>query len=934
MNKHISYSYVFNKKIIAILSVLLLLTTSCFKSKTALTREEYVIGFSQCVGSDQWRKTMLVELKRELSFHPGITLLYEDADNDSRKQIKQVKSLLAKKIDLLIISPNEANPLTPVVEDVFKKGIPVVIIDRKTNSNLYTAYVGADNYEIGKMAGEYLANRLNNTGKIWEVMGLPGSSPAIERQRGFNDAINKFPNIKITQQVYGNWLLNKAEKEVLNIKSNSVDAIFAHNDEMGLGAYNALIKNNLEKATKIIGVDALPNGGQKLVANGTLSASMLYPTGGKEAMRIALAILNNERFEKENILKSVVIDSTNVQLMKMQTEKMDNQQEDIERQQKILAEQNNIYKDQQYILNVLVISLVLALIFGGIAFIALFENWKNNKQLEAKNQEITKQQEKLQEMSAEAKVASEAKFNFFTNISHEFRTPLTLIISPLEELIADPSVPQVVNNNLKLINRNVIRLLRLVNQLIEFRKIEYDGMKMKPSKNNITEFCKDIIYAFKDIALKKNIDLKFKSAAKDIEIWFDINMLDKVLFNLLSNAFKFTNNGDKILIDIEIENDDYIKIIVQDTGMGMTEDDSKHSFELFYQGKNHQTKGSGLGLALSKEIVELHKGKIEVNSQLGIGTTFTITLPTGDKHLNTEEKYTNELDRTISYDDIKIYTTDLEHIACSPIKVIEKENNVAPHEFSVLIIEDNDDLRDFLTQKLSQDYDVYSASDGLQGIREAFDQVPDLIISDVVLPNKSGAEIAQILKNDIRTSHIPIILLTAKGSVEQKIEGIESMADAYITKPFNFQYLKASVKNLLFNRNLLKARFTTEVPSDNRHHITNKLDRKFLSEFASIIESNISNEKFNVDDICKGIGISRIQLYRKVKALMDTNITDYILSRRLKKAKYLLLNEDVTIAEITYQVGFASTTYFSTVFKNQNGCTPSEYKKNKGNLLG
>lgn len=931
---NISYLYLFNKKTITLLSFLLLLTTSCFQSKAPEAREEYVIGFSQCVGSDQWRKTMLDEVKRELSFESGITLYYEDADNDSQRQIEQVKSLLAKKIDLLIISPNEANPLTPVVEEVFKKGIPVVVIDRKTNSNLYTAYVGADNYEIGKMAGEYLANRLNRTGKIWEVMGLPGSSPAIERQRGFYDAIKKFPNMKITEQVYGNWLLNKAEKEVLNIKSKDVDAIFAHNDQMALGAYNALKSNRLEKSVKIIGVDALPNGGQKFVGDGILSASMLYPTGGKEAIRTSLAILKKENFEKENILKSVVIDATNVQLMKMQIEKMDNQQEDIERQQKMLSEQNKIYKDQQFILNVLIISLVLALIFGGIAFLALSENWKSNKKLETKNHEIIAQQEELIKMSAQAKVASEAKFNFFTNISHEFRTPLTLIISPLEELIADPSVPPSISNSLKLINRNVVRLLRLVNQLIEFRKIGYDGMKINPSKNNITLFCKDIIYAFKDIALKRNIELKFKSTVNDIEIWFDVNMLDKVLFNLLSNAFKFTNSGDKIRVTIELENDEFIKIIVQDTGLGMTEEDSKHAFELFYQGKTHQTKGSGLGLTLSKEIVELHKGKILVNSQLGLGTTFTVMLPTGDTHFNIDNANSYQADKTTSYDDIKIYTTELENIAISSTETPKKEDNISPYEFSILIIEDNDDLRNFLAQKLSSEYEVHAVSDGLQGIREAFDQVPDLIISDVVLPNKLGTEIVQTLKNDIRTSHIPIVLLTAKGSIEQRIEGIETMADAYITKPFNLQHLKASVKNLLFNRNLLKTRFTTEIATDNRHNVTNKLDKKFLSEFASIIESNISNEKFNVDDICKQIGISRVQLYRKVKALMDTNITDYILNRRLQRAKYLLLNEDLTIAEITYQVGFASPTYFSTVFKNQNGCTPSEYKKNKSDLIG
>ena len=929
LKNHATNFALFVDRIKLLCLALIVLFSSCGKKAATVKKEEYVIGFSQCVGSDQWRKTMLDEMKRELVFHSGVTLLYEDANNSSEVQVEQVKSLLNKKIDLLIISPNEAQPLTPVVEEAFNNGIPVVVIDRKTASKLYTAYVGANNYEIGKRAGEYLASHLKQKGKVIEVMGLPGSSPAIERQRGFYDAIKNSPGIDIVKQIYGNWMLNKAEQEVSTLGNTKIDAVFAHNDQMALGAYKALKKQNLEAGVKIIGVDALPDNGQKLVADNILTASMLYPTGGKEAIRTALAILNKEPFEKENILKTVVIDSSNVQLMKMQSEKIDNQQQDIKRQQDMLDEQNRIYKDQQSVLNILVVSLVLALVFGGVALIALTENWKNNKKLEAKNLEITQHQQQLIEMSAKAKVASEAKFNFFTNISHEFRTPLTLILSPLEDLIADQKLPLQVKDNLQLINRNVLRLLRMVNQLIDFRKIEYDGMKIKASENNVISFTKDILSSFKDIASKRRIDLKLVSPAKDIKLWYDVNMLDKVLFNLLSNAFKFTRDGGRITVSIRKNEDGKnVELSVQDTGIGMSEEESAHAFDLFYQGKVNQSKGSGLGLALTKEIIQLHKGQISVKSQPGLGTTFTIYLPEGSEHLTEAEKQLTSAETDNSYNSIKIYTTDLENTE-TPVK---EEAFECPKDLSILIIEDNEDLRGFLQQKFSEEYEVFTSGDGLQGIREAFDRVPDLIISDVVLPQKTGTEVTQLLKNDIRTSHIPVILLTAKGSAEQQIEGMNTLADAYITKPFNLQYLKASVKNLLHNRSLLKSRYTTELPTENKQNISSKLDKKFLNEFSGIVESNLANENFSVEDICKSMGISRIQLYRKVKALMDTSITDYILNRRLQKAKYLLLNENLTISEITYQVGFASPTYFSTVFKAQYNCTPSEFKRKNGSL--
>lgn len=914
------------RKFYLILSCLLVtVTNSC---KKADKTSQYTIGFSQCIGSDLWRKTMLDEMKMELSLHPGAKFIYSDANGNSQRQIQQVKNMVDEGIDLLIISPNEAQPLTGVVEQTYNKGIPVIVIDRKTSSELYTAYVGADNYQIGKMAGEYLGSLLKNKGNILEIMGLPGSSPAIERDRGFADGLKKFGNVHITAQVYGDWLKDHAENQLQQIipSLKNIDAVFAHNDVMAQGARQVLNQARLNKNIKVVGVDALPGegGGLQMIGSRVIDASMLYPTGGKEAITTAFKILNKEPFQKENILQTLVIDSTNVQLMKLQWNRINSQQTDILRQQALLAEQEQVYNSQQVVLNIIVITLVLAIVFGGLAFYSLMENRKINKALEAKNFEILEQRNQLIEMSARAEAATEAKLNFFTNISHEFRTPLTLILSPVEDMMRNEKLNIVAGKSLKLMHRNVFRLLRLVNQLIDYRKIEYDKQPLNATSNNIIEFVRDILDSFQHTAQKRNINLSLITKEPKMMVWFDVNMLDKVFFNLLSNAFKFTGDNGRIQVSIA-KNDETVDITVQDNGSGMELNEAEHVFDQFYQAESATSKGSGLGLSLSKEIINLHKGTIEVSSKKWQGTTFTIQLRLGNEHLhipNTSADIKHEAD---TREKAKIYISDL-----------EEENNTSaidlsslPKEQSILIIEDNSDLLHYLTGKLGDQYEIFVADNGKNAISMAFEHVPDLIISDVVLPGASGKEIAECLKTDMRTSHIPIILLTAQNSVEQQINGIRSMADAYITKPFNYDYLLAAVENLIKNRALLKEHFTSDISPAGRLPISKSLDKKFLSDFSGIVEQNLGNENFNVDDICKAIGISRVQLYRKVKALLGCSISDYILNRRLKKAKYLLNNESYSIAEVTYLVGFSTPNYFSTVFKNKYGCTPSEFKKNQ-----
>ncbi|MEZ2334292.1 substrate-binding domain-containing protein [Mucilaginibacter sp. RCC_168] len=906
----------------------LILVCCIFGCRPVNKKSQYVIGFSQCVGSDQWRRTMLEEMKMELSLHPGADFIYADAGGSSKKQIAQVEKMVDDGIDLLIISPNEARPLTKVVEQAYNKGIPVIVIDRKTSSSLYTAYVGADNYQLGFMAGTYVGNTLKGPVNLLEIMGLPGSSPAIERDRGFEDGIRSYKNIRIKSKIYGDWLKKNAEDQLIKINNQlpGFNTVFAHNDVMASGAREVFNRQHTTHDTKIIGIDALPGpgGGLQMVSDKILDASLLYPTGGKEAITTAFNILNKEPFERERILQSLVIDSSNVQLMKMQWSRISSQQKDIEKQKLLLEEQEAVYNSQQVVLNIIIITLVLAVILGGLAFYFLMENRKINKSLELKNAEILEQRNQLMEMSVKAETATEAKLNFFTNISHEFRTPLTLMLSPIEELFQNEKIISIAGRQLKMVHQNIYRLLRLVNQLIDYRRIEYDKQQLQVSEHNLVKFLQDIIESFTHHAGKMQIDLKFFPAEKEIKLWFDVNMLDKVFFNLISNAIKFSSEKGQISVHVR-KNESQVYVDIADSGVGLTPEEELKIFDQFYQVDHHKGQGSGIGLSLSREIVLLHGGTIEVHSQKWKGTTFTVALPLGAHQFNEEQKS----DIPLGHDDLgeksKIYQADLERInPDSPNDALS-----APKEYSLLLAEDNAELLCYLKEKLSEQYDIYTASNGNEALNEAFEKVPDLIVADVMMPGLTGKVLVEKLKSDLRTSHIPVILLTAQASVEQQIDGLKSMADMYIIKPFNLAYLAANIQNLLRNRLILKEHFSSDISGLDKLPLSKNLDKKFVNDFSGIVEQNLSNENLSVDDICKIIGISRVQLYRKVKALMGCSITDYILNRRLKKAKYLLINENYTIAEITYMVGFSNPNYFATVFKAKYDCTPSEFKKSK-----
>jgi len=584
--------------------------------------------------------------------------------------------------------------------------------------------------------------------------------------------------------------------------------------------------------------------------------------------------------------------------------------------------ENALSHAHQDSLNFLTAVLTLAIIFASIACYLLFQNQKKRKQLETKNREILNQQEELITLSAAAQSAAEAKFKFFTHIANAFRVPLTLILLPVDEMLEHKELSTIHKHQMELIHKNAQRLLLMINQLTDFRKIEHDKMKIECTTQDFVAFSKDIISSFSLLASRKNIELKLFSSDKKIMSRFDKHMFDKVMFNLLSNAIKFSPENERVQIRLNHnKTDEMLEIAITDQGKGIAEEEKKHVFEAFYQAEPGNFFGSGLGLSLSKEITELHRGTIGIASEKGNGSTFWIKLPL---------KNIPELSGGHALGDNFAIDTGQLNLYAADMPAADPETNDYDkylNEESILIIDENEELLNYLKNSFQEEYEVFTANDHIQGIKLAGEMVPDLIIAAINPSEKLTGQLTPVLKNDIRTSHIPIIIISAINNQDHQLNEIKQMADLFMTKPFSAAVLKESVKNLLWNRKLLRNKFGNDSSGESKITVITKSDKKFLHDFKDIIEQNIANDKFSVEDIASALGISRIQLYRKTKVLLDSTVNDYILQKRLKKAKYLLINEDLSISEITYRVGFSSPTYFSTVFKSKYNCTPSSYKR-------
>lgn len=888
------------------------------------------IGVAQC-SDDSWRHKMNEEILREAMFYDGVSVEIRSAGDDNRKQAEDVHYFMDKGVDLLIISANEAAPMTPIVEEAYQKGIPVIMVDRKILSDKYTAYIGADNYEIGRAVGNYIVSRLNGKGNVVELTGLSGSTPAMERHQGFMAAISHFPDIKLIDKADAAWEREPAVAEMDSMlrRHAKINAVYAHNDRIAPGAYQAAKKAGREDEMIFVGIDALPGKGNglDLVLDSVLDATFIYPTNGDKVMQLAMNILENKPYPKETVMNTAVVDHTNAHVMQLQTTHISELDSKIETLNGRISGYLSRVATQQVVLygGLGVLLLVAGLLM--VVYKSLRSKNRLNKELSEQKKQLEEQRDKLEEqrdqliqLSHQLEEATHAKLVFFTNISHDFRTPLTLVADPVEHLLADKSLDGDQRRMLMLIQRNVNILLRLVNQILDFRKYENGKMEYTPVPVDILSSFEGWNESFQAAARKKHIHFSFDNMPDtDYHTLADTEKLERIYFNLLSNAFKFTPENGKVTVRLSSlvkEDRQWIRFTVANTGSLISAEHIQNVFDRFYKIDMHHA-GSGIGLALVKAFVEMHGGDIFVESDEKQGTVFTVDLP--------------------------VQSCEFASCGQSPAAISETPNNGAilavveedePGEEydsskpSVLVIDDNEDIRSYVHGLLHSEYTVIEAADGSEGIRKAMKYVPDLIISDVMMPGIDGIECCRRLKSELQTCHIPVILLTACSLDEQRIQGYDGGADSYISKPFSSQLLMARVRNLIDSHRRLK-QFFGDRQTLAKEDVCD-MDKDFVERFKALIEAKMGDSSLNVEDLGKDMGLSRVQLYRKIKSLTNYSPNELLRIARLKKAASLLASSDMTVAEIGYEVGFSSPSYFTKCYKEQFGESPTDFLKRKG----
>ncbi len=900
------------------------------------------IGVAQC-SDDSWRHKMNDEILREAMFYDGVSVEIRSAADDNRKQAEDVHYFIDKGVDLLIISANEAAPMTPIVEEAYQKGIPVILVDRKILSDKYTAYIGADNYEIGRAVGNYIASSLKGKGNVVELTGLGGSTPAMERHQGFMAAISNYPDIKLIDKADAAWEREPAEVEMDSMlhRHPKIDAVYAHNDRIAPGAYQAAKKVGREKEMIFVGIDALPGKGNglEMVLDSVLNATFIYPTNGDKVMQLAMNILEKKPYPRETVMNTAVVDRTNAHVMQLQTTHISELDQKIETLNGRIGGYLSRVATQQVVMYG---GLVILLLVAGLLLVvykSLRAKNRLNKELSEQKKQLEEQRDKLEEqrdqliqLSHQLEEATHAKLVFFTNISHDFRTPLTLVADPVEHLLADHTLSGDQHRMLMLIQRNVNILLRLVNQILDFRKYENGKMEYTPVQVDVLSSFEGWNESFLAVARKKHIHFSFDNMPDtDYHTLADMEKLERIYFNLLSNAFKFTPENGKITVRLSSltkEDTRWIRFTIANTGSMISAEHIRSIFDRFYKIDMHHA-GSGIGLALVKAFVELHKGTISVESDEKQGTVFTVDLP-----VQTCETILAEDSLKSSISAVPLNPASPGSPASSDLNeslVVEEEELEKGYDSSkpsVLVIDDNADIRSYVRGLLHTDYTVIEAADGSEGIRKAMKYVPDLIISDVMMPGIDGIECCRRLKSELQTCHIPVILLTACSLDEQRIQGYDGGTDSYISKPFSSQLLLARVRNLIDSHRRLK-QFFGDGQTLAKEDVCD-MDKDFVEKFKALIEAKMGDSNLNVEDLGKDMGLSRVQLYRKIKSLTNYSPNELLRIARLKKAASLLASSDMTVAEIGYEVGFSSPSYFTKCYREQFGESPTDLLKRKG----
>lgn len=890
--------------------------STCFLACTS-GKKTYVIGVAQC-SEDSWRMKLNDELRDATYLHDNVKLHVVSADDNDKHQIRQINAFMKEDVDLLIVSPNQMNTVTPAIDRAYDSGIPVVLFDRKTDSGKYTAFVGADNEKIGRTIGEYIATRLGGKGTVVEIRGLEGSSPAIERHKGFVSAIRKYPGIRLLASESGTWLQQSGDSVAAKMFARGIvpDYVFGQNDRMAHGAWLAARRCGLEGRIRFVGIDALPGegGGIELVRDGVLDASYIYPTRGDIVMQQALSILEGRPYERDLYMKAALVTKDNAETMLMQAEEMSHISDQLEK----LHRRVNFFFTQYSHQKVYFLLCAIILLLVIVAFAAFYRMVMVRRRMERET--------------------AEAKMAFFTDMSHDLRTPLTLIADPVERILDDENLTGRQRHMLGIVRRNAALLLKLVGEILDLRKIQGGKMDLTVTEFNLADAVRLWVDDFKPLAASYEVTIVQK-ADGDLTVKADYYKVERICYNLISNSLKYNRKGGTVTVEA-VRRGGSVEITVADTGVGIPKDVVSRVFDKFYRVRGGGS-GTGVGLAVVKAFAELHGGRVSVKSVEGEGSEFKVELPqkvenailstpdTLSKHPEGREPdmqkqrkaWIEDVDDDIDGNRQGMSST----LTSGGLGYVAEPDGTSASRPLALVVDDNADVREYVAHLLGGEYDVRQAADGKEGLGMALKTVPDLIVCDVKMPVMDGLEMCRRVKAETATSHVPVILLTSNAQENQRAEGYDCGADAYITKPFSSKVLLSRVRNLLENRKRLKYVYASGADDEARDEADP--DSRFMADFGRVVRERMSDSSLSVETISSALGLSRVQMYRKVKQLTGQSPVEIIRVTRLKKAERLLKTTQMTVSEISYDVGFSSPSYFSKCFKDYFGVQPGEMRE-------
>ena len=935
----------------------------------------YRIGVSQCSGG-YWREKQNNEMRREALLHEGVSLEFRCAVDDNARQTADIQYFMDQRVDLLVVSPHDVDALAGIVAKAYDSGIPVLLFDRYVKGDRYSAFVGGDNIGVGKIMAAYVATRLPQGGTVLELMGDMQTSPARQRHEGLLAGLKERTDIRLLASVDAGWLGPRAAAagdSLLRVYPE-VDVVVAHSDFMAKEVKKVADQLLPGHDILFVGADGFgsPGLGVEAVETGEVDATAIYPTGGDAIIQTALKLLRGEPCPRETLLPSHLVSTPQEATLLINMDRA--LTAEVERVEG-MHHRAVFYLEQSHVERMMLYATLGILVLACLLCMALYRLNKIRKQANRRLREqqdtLRRHNEQLLTMTKDLEEATNAKLVFFTNISHDFRTPLTLISAPLEQAVQQLDAKMdahVVLPLLQIAQRNVRVLLDLLNQILDFRKVENGKMRLNRSEADLREAFRQWHESFATLAERKGIHLQLVVNEADWRVRVDVRKLERMVYNLIGNSIKFTARGGTIALECHLGEE--LTVTVRDTGAGIDKENLSRIFERFYQIDSSNMEGAGIGLALVKKYAELMGGQVRIASRTessgteGTGTAITIVIPVREKVVGIlADEQEKPSQAAVSAAVPLQYLAPEGLIACSDLPTSTSEGQPPVTEDEplpvVLVIDDNADMRAFVSSLFAGKYRVLEAVDGQQGWELARENVPDIILCDVMMPVMDGMECCQHLKTDMCTSHIPVIMLTACTLDEQRVQGLACGAEAYLSKPFSAPVLLAQVETLLANRARVRrlsqlsglqgeaavpdpaavpagspAAQTESSPAQEAVQEADqetqaeaqlsRYDKLFLEKLTAAIMGNYSDEQFSVEALARLLCLSRTQLYRKTKALTGNSPVELIRNTRLEQAHRLLTTTRMDIYDIAGAVGFGDPTYFCKCYKSCYGRHPKD----------